>query len=212
MGQLLFIFTILLVLVLPGCRSAENYQGSISGFDEGTVAEVSQSVTNPVADPKEATKGSPTGDQTAAKPKEWRASESGLISQEAVIDGDTFLLQGKTFRLFGIDALEKAQNCNVKGAEVPCGQIARYALIGFVAGIEVKCDPIRMDRYGRYVSRCWAGNFDLSAGMVGAGLAVAYRRNLHGYKAQQDHAKAQRRGMWKGRFVQPWVWRAKRDQ
>ena len=57
MGQLLFIFTILLVLVLPGCRSAENYQGSISGFDEGTVAEVSQSVTNPVADPKEATKG-----------------------------------------------------------------------------------------------------------------------------------------------------------
>ena len=148
----------------------------------------------------------------AAPAGDWITSASGAIPQEAVIDGDSILLGGKKIRLYGIDAPEQAQTCYVGEAELPCGRIARHALIGFVAGVTVRCDPVDVDRRGRYVGRCWAGNFDLSAAMVGAGLALPFLGKEHHFAVERDRAKVQRHGIWKGLFVQPWVWRARRGE
>ena len=137
---------------------------------------------------------------------------SGLVSPQSVIDGDTIVLEGKRIRLFGIDAPEKLQSCQVKEAAVACGMIARNALIGFVAGATVRCDREDVDRYGRDVSRCYAEGYDLSAGMVRAGLAVAYRQYSLSYVSEEENAKRLKRGMWKGTFVMPWDWRSQRSR
>ena len=134
-------------------------------------------------------------------------SLTGTVSPEAVIDGDTIRLQGKRVRLYGIDAPELSQPCQLKGADVACGSIAKNALIGFALGTKVRCEREDVDRYGRDVSRCYADGYDLSAGLVRAGLAVAYRKYSKSYVADEDYAKSLKRGMWKGSFVMPWDWR-----
>lgn len=183
MGHFVPAFGLLLALIIAGCTSIQDPQLS--------------------AEPEE---------RGAAPADDWTTSASGAISQEAVIDGDSILLGGKRIHLYGIDALEQAQTCYVGDAELPCGLIARHALIGFVAGVTVRCEPVDGDRHDRYVGRCWAGNFDLSAAMVGAGLALPFPSNEDQYAVERDLAKAQRRGIWKGLFIQPWVWRARRGE
>lgn len=189
MGHFVTAFGLLLALMISGCTSIQDFQLS-AGHEES-------------AEPEE---------PGAAPASDRITSASGAISQEAVIDGDSILLGGKSIRLYGIDAPEQAQSCYVGDAESPCGRIARHALIGFVAGVTVRCDPVDVDRRDRYVGRCWAGNFDLSAAMVGAGLALPFPGNEGHYAGERDLAKAQRRGIWKGLFVQPWVWRARRGE
>ena len=137
---------------------------------------------------------------------------SGLVLPQSVIDGDTIVLDGKRIRLFGIDAPEKSQPCQVQEAVVACGIIARNALIGFVSGTSVRCLREDVDRYGRDVSRCYAEGYDLSKGMVRAGLAVAYRQYSLSYVSEEENAKRLKHGMWKGTFVMPWDWRSQHSQ
>ena len=115
-------------------------------------------------------------------------------------------------RLHGIDAPGKAQFCRISESDVACGEVAHHALIGFVSGIRVTCEHKDVDRYGRRVSRCLAGDFDLSAAMVRPGLASAYRQYSHDYIGEEERAKALRRGVWKGSFVEPWNLRAQRSR
>ena len=183
MGHYVTASGLLLALMIAGCTSIQDFQLSAEHEEPGAV---------------------PAND--------WTTSASGAIPQEAVVDGDSILLAGKRIGLYGIDAPEREQTCHVGDAELPCGRIARHALIGFVAGVAVKCDPVDVNRRDRYVGRCWAGNFDLSAAMVGVGLALPYPGNDDRYAVERDLAKVQRRGIWKGLFVQPWVWRARRGE
>ena len=76
----------------------------------------------------------------------------------------------------------------------------------------MRCDREDVDRYGRDVSRCYADGYDLSAGMVRAGLAVAYRQYSLSYVSEEENAKRLKHGMWKGTFVMPWDWRSQRSQ
>ena len=160
--------------------------------------------------------GNTTGSSTSVQQIETLGSRersvSGAVSQEAVIDGDTLVLKGVRIRLHGIDAPELKQSCRISGTDVACGQIARHALIGFVSGIGIRCEHKDIDRYGRHVSRCLAGDLDLSAAMVRTGFALAYRKYSNDYIADEKHAKALGRGVWKGSFVEPWDWRLQRSQ
>ena len=65
--------------------------------------EFAGSTANLVAGPKEDAGPPSTENPAMAEPKNRRTGDLAAVPPEAVIDGDTFLLQGKKIRLYGID-------------------------------------------------------------------------------------------------------------
>ncbi len=200
MRRLLLPLALVLAAALAGCQNKDNVRNEVVPSSSDGSAKVQDQQNNTLAG-------------TASRVASTESTiTSGLVPPQSVIDGDTIVLGGKRIRLFGIDAPEKLQTCQVQEAAVACGMIARNALIGFVAGATVRCDREDVDRYGRDVSRCYAEGYDLSDFMVRAGLAVAYRQYSLSYVSEEENAKGQKRGIWKGSFVMPWDWRSQRSR
>jgi endonuclease YncB( thermonuclease family) len=127
-----------------------------------------------------------------------------------VVDGDS-LRRGKTeVRLSGIDAVEYSQQCTgADGADYSCGKMAADSLRSLLRGHTLSCKMVDQDRYGRAVSLCGDGAFDLNAEQVRAGWAVAYRKHSLAYVNDEREARAKRRGIWAGRFEVPEDYRAR---
>jgi endonuclease YncB( thermonuclease family) len=132
-----------------------------------------------------------------------------------VVDGDSLEVQGTVIRLYGIDAPELGQSCRIGARAYDCGRIARTALLDLTAGVTVTCQLAPASPEGGTeggadgrIGRCSADGYDLSEGMAYTGWALALRRVSERYVAFEDRARAARRGLWKGRFVAPWDWRA----
>jgi endonuclease YncB( thermonuclease family) len=124
-----------------------------------------------------------------------------------VVDGDTLDLGGRRIRLVGIDAPEYAQTCRRAGADYACGRLARQALVEAVAGRPVSCSGSRLDRYGRLLGDCRAGEVDLNRAQVAAGWAVAYGD----FEAEERAARAAGLGLWAGEFERPQDWRRRHN-
>ena len=140
--------------------------------------------------------------QQAVGPKE------AITGAPRIIDGDTIEVAGVRIRLFGIDAPEMAQACEWPNKTIPCGEMAKAALLDLTAGSDVSCDPIEKDRYGRIVAVCTTDDgYDISQNMVYTGWALAYRKYSKRYVPIEDDARATKRGLWKGKFQKPWDWR-----
>lgn len=122
------------------------------------------------------------------------------------IDGDSLFVGRDEVRLQGIDAPEGKQTCTRDGASWDCGNAARDELRRLIGKDVVVCSAVERDKHGRVLGHCSAGGRDLNAGMVSAGLAVAYG----GYLREQGEAKSRRRGLWSGEFEQPRDWRHER--
>jgi endonuclease YncB( thermonuclease family) len=132
-----------------------------------------------------------------------------VTGQASVIDGDTIEIHGTRIRLWGIDAPESSQLCRGEDSlSYRCGAEAANALDVFVARRPVECRPIDMDQYGRTVAACGVGGVDLGQWLVSRGLALDWPHYSHGkYAADQDQAEKAARGMWRGSFVEPWLYR-----
>lgn len=196
----LLLSTLTLTLALIGCQTIDDVRNELFPSSSDASTKVEEQQNNALAG------------AASQVTKTESTTTSGLVLPQSVIDGDTIVLEGKRIRLFGIDAPEKSQPCQIQEAAVACGIIARNVLIGFVAGVPVQCVREDVDRYGRDVSRCYAEGYDLSAGMVRAGYAVAYRKYSLSYVSEEETAKRLKHGMWKGSFVMPWDWRSQRSQ
>jgi endonuclease YncB( thermonuclease family) len=120
------------------------------------------------------------------------------------IDGDSLWVGSSEVRLKGIDAPEGRQTCWRDGKTWYCGEAARGELVDAIGGESVTCEISERDVYGRLLGRCTAGGRDLNAGMVEAGMAVAYG----GYTHEEAEAKSAARGIWAGEFDPPRKWRA----
>lgn len=104
-------------------------------------------------------------------------AQTGMI--EDVIDGDTFVIQGETVRLWGIDAPETGESC--PGAERPYVALVPEAFLLGLAEYEylVTCwvPPTNQvsDAYGRAIRRCamLEDGRDIGAAMVAAGMVAA---------------------------------------
>lgn len=128
-----------------------------------------------------------------------------------IIDGDTLMIGDTTYRLWGIDAPEKGQQCERLGDYYDCGAYARLALTAFIGDTTPICEIKNQDRYGRSVARCLVDGIDLGDWLVNNGFALDYPTFSNGYyRTLQDMAEAGRRGIWQGDFTLPWEWREER--
>ena len=126
-----------------------------------------------------------------------------------VIDGDTIVMGEQVVRLHGIDAPELDQTFQWRGQQIACGTMALAALEALTAGVKVRCQVIERDRHGRLVAKVFSPNgVDIGRRLVLAGWALAYRRYSTDYVDAEKQARKAKRGMWRGTFVNPWMWRA----
>ena len=143
-----------------------------------------------------------------------------IVGKARVIDGDTIEVQGERVRLHGIDAPEASQTCQTRPdrLDVPCGEMATDHLRSWIKRApQVRCVERGTGKYGRIVGLCYlAGGaaldgLDLSAEMVRAGWALAYRQYSDDYADVEEVARAREVGIWGLVFVPPWSWRAGTD-
>lgn len=137
------------------------------------------------------------------------ASAAGEVTGPAtVVDGDTLEVAGRRFNLYGVDAPELDQTCPWPNKTIPCGDVARTALMDLVVGVDVTCKPQSKDTDGGWLAFCLASGFDLAQNMVHTGWALAARHYSSSHASIEECAKAARRGLWKGDFSVPRDWRA----
>ena len=132
----------------------------------------------------------------------FHADVSGIAR---VLDGDTIEIGSVRVRLWGVDAPEGRQTCLDGSRRWPCGRRATQALARQIDGLSVDCEE--RDRDGRVVAVCRRNGKDVNAWLVREGWALAFRRYSQAYVEEESAAKAARRGLWRGKFVQPWDWR-----
>ncbi len=138
-----------------------------------------------------------------------RAIADDLIGQASIIDGDTIEIHGTRIRLWGVDAPESSQLCRDDDSRpYHCGAQAANDLDTFIARRPVNCSPISLDQYRRTVATCSVGGADIGAWLVQNGLALDWPEYSRGkYGATQQEAEQAGRGIWKGSYVEPWLYR-----
>ena len=98
-------------------------------------------------------------------------------------------------------------NFATRPQQIACGTISLAALETLTAGVKVRCKAVERDRHGRLVAKVLSPNgVDIGRKLMSAGWA--YRRYSTDYVDAEDEARKARRGLWRGTFVKPWVWRA----
>jgi endonuclease YncB( thermonuclease family) len=132
-----------------------------------------------------------------------------MAGRASVIDGDTLEIHGTRIRLWGIDAPESSQLCRGDDSlPYRCGAKAANDLDAFIAGRPVNCLPVSLDRYGRTVATCLVGGVDIGEWLVRNGLALDWPEySKRKYVAAQVDAERAGRGIWKGSYVEPWLYR-----
>ena len=136
-----------------------------------------------------------------------------------VVDGDTVHIDNYKFRLEGIDAPEMRQQCKKESLKISfligltfykdysCGRVSKEKLITKIDTTEIKCISSSKDRYKRYIATCYKGKTNLNQWMVRNGFAIAYRRYSKKYVPDEEFAKENKLGLWKGKFMEPEKWR-----
>ncbi len=131
-------------------------------------------------------------------------------AETVVTDGDTFSMDGVTYRIEGIDAPEKGQMCGSSNGRWPCGESATKALEQLVERAGVQCIGIEEDGFGRTIATCYADGADIGATMVREGHAWAFRKYSVSYVAEENLARTARAGIWQGEAQPAWEYRADR--
>ncbi len=127
-----------------------------------------------------------------------------------VIDGDTLEIGSTIIRLGDIDAPELGQKCDGPKKLRSCGSVAADFLAERIEGQQIECDVAAIDDYGRSIASCAHHGEDISGWMVREGYALAFVRFSDRYAADEQAARAQQAGLWRGTVEPPWEFRAKR--
>ena len=156
--------------------------------------------------------------QDLAEPAEAQA----IVGSADIVDGDSIKINGISIRLHGIDAAEMSQTCTAAPSAtrflVPapgtwnCGLEARRLLARLIGDAPVSCVETTIDKYGRTVARCRAGEIDLNAEMVRQGHAWAFVKYSSDYVEAEKEARAARRGIWQADTQTAWDFRSAKWQ
>lgn len=149
----------------------------------------------------------PSGLQVTAS-----SSAETIVGRMSVIDGDTIEIHGERVRFHGIDAPEAAQLCaDGDGRMYRCGARSAEALAAWLgASSPTRCEFVERDQYDRFVGNCTrADGASVQRWLVRNGHAVDWPRYSNGaFSEEQSAAKAEKTGIWQGKFQPPWEWRA----
>lgn len=126
-----------------------------------------------------------------------------MTGSATVVDGDSLALEGRSIRLFGIDAPETDQTCQRDGEVWSCGLELTSQLAALVEGQAVTCHITGMDGYGRSIAVCMIGYLEINETMVEQGWATAFRKYSSDYVAAETRARAARAGLWSSQFDLP---------
>ena len=135
-----------------------------------------------------------------------KSAELFAIDKYKVVDGDS-LEQGKIrIRLIDIDAPEFYQKCyDENNNSYECGKMALNALEKLINN-KVVCKAEAVDKYKRKLMECFdESNNSINQQMVLNGWAVSYGEK---FINEENIAKKQKLGIWKGRFMRPELYRA----
>ena len=114
--------------------------------------------------------------------------------------------------LFGIDTVEPPQTCSINGERWECWPAVVRQLQTFLAESPVTCTPAGPpDIFRRMLALCEQGGVSLHERMVRTGFALAVPEEMPAYVEIEAAARAERIGLWQGRFQLPSEFRADRD-
>jgi endonuclease YncB( thermonuclease family) len=130
-----------------------------------------------------------------------------ITGKAKVIDGMTMEVEGRRVRLYGVDAPDLEQTCQWPDRTIPCGKLAKLALMDLTTGGAVACRPRAKDADGSLIAICFSGGFDIGKNMVHTGWAMTDRRVSRPYIETEQKSRTAKRGMWRGAFVRPSDWR-----
>lgn len=133
-----------------------------------------------------------------------------IRGRAVAVTGDVLRIGSTEVRLTGIEAPELNQRCAVPGnRRWRCGHAAREALARAVREEVVNCQTSGADETGRALGTCWVNDQDIAANLVRAGLAFAHKGLFAPYSAQEEAARSEKRGMWRGTPERPSDYRAR---
>ena len=136
------------------------------------------------------------------------AQSQKLIKGKAkVIDGDTIHINNNKIRLHGIDAPEQKQTCKFEDNEWNCGQEATLFLKNLINRKLVSCNVSDIDQYKRLVAVCFVDNVNINKFMIISGWAIAYRYYSKDFIKDEEIAKKNKIGIWRGTFEEPYIYR-----
>jgi len=131
-----------------------------------------------------------------------------LTGRAIAITGDLMRVDGALVRLNGIDAPESAQPCyRANGRRWNCASAAKSGLARAVRGRRVSCTPTGDERGGYVIADCRIGATDIAKDLVQGGYAFAERSFFSGLGADEDAARAAKKGIWQGEIQRPQDWR-----
>ena len=136
-------------------------------------------------------------------------SSKTIFGNANVIDGDTIHINKNKIRLHAIDAPEINQTCNKNSRVWNCGVESTKFLKELIGNNKIECITQGKDRYNRFIGICYKDNLDLNSEMVLNGWAIAYRYYSKDYVEEEKKAKQEKRGIWIGDFVEPYLFRKK---
>jgi endonuclease YncB( thermonuclease family) len=124
-------------------------------------------------------------------------------------DADTMTVNGEHVSLYGIDALEITQSCEIDGESWFCGWDAANRLEEVIGERDVTCTPTETaNEDGEALYRCMAGDDDLAMILLDEGLAIVAEDTDDLYREHEMAASEAGVGIWAGTFVKPSLHRA----
>ena len=126
-----------------------------------------------------------------------------------IIDGDTIHIKSNKIRLHGIDAPETQQTCKIDNEEWYCGKQSTKELKKLINKQNVECVVNDVDVYNRYIAICYIDEININQWMVKNGWAIAYRYYSKDYINEEEYANNNKLGIWKSKFIEPYLFRKK---
>ncbi len=130
-----------------------------------------------------------------------------VAGMATVLDGNSLQFETERVRLMGVDAPDPGQTCIADGQIWNCGADAAKALADRIGESVVMCRGAERDANGNLLAICFAGRDDINQWLVSEGLAVANRQQSGDYTDEESIARLSRRGIWRGEFTLPSLWR-----